>query len=107
MLTRRALLSLIATAPVIAADKPFHRAELIFPLEHWHNHSSSVLELPNGELFVCWFHGSGERTSDDVKIMAARSSENKHDWRERFDLVDTPGFPDTNCTLFLDSKKRL
>ncbi len=49
-----------------------YSAELIFPLEKWHNHSSSVVELPNGDLLVVWFHGSGERTADDVLIRGAR-----------------------------------
>ena len=48
---------LMAVAP--QADKPFHSAELIFPLEHWHNHASMVVEARNGDLLVCWFHGSG------------------------------------------------
>jgi hypothetical protein len=26
--------------------------------ETWHNHSSSIVELPNGDLLVCWFHGA-------------------------------------------------
>ena len=48
------------------------RSELVFPLEHWHNHASMVVEAPNGDLLVCWFHGSGERTADDVVIRGAR-----------------------------------
>ena len=55
-----------------AAAAPEYSGELIFPLEKWHNHSSSIVELPNGDLLVCWFHGSGERTADDVLIQAAR-----------------------------------
>jgi hypothetical protein len=55
-----------------AADKPFLTSELIFPLEYWHNHGSCIVEAPNGDLIVCWFHGSGERTADDVKVEGAR-----------------------------------
>ena len=58
-----------AVPPVTA---PFHTSEMIFPLEHWHNHSSMVVEAPNGELIVTWFHGSGERQADDVIIEGAR-----------------------------------
>ena len=54
------------------ADAPFCESELIFPLEHWHNHGSCIVECPNGDLLVCWFHGSGERQADDVKIEGAR-----------------------------------
>ena len=35
-----------------AADRPFLTSELIFPLEHWHNHASMIVELPNGDLLV-------------------------------------------------------
>lgn len=89
------------------AQTAFHRAELIFPLERWHNHASSIVELPNGDLFVCWYHGSGERTADDVKVEAARLSRGATAWSPRFTLADTPGFPDTNPALFVDSTARL
>lgn len=90
-----------------AQEAPFHRAELIFPFETWHNHSSSIVEAPNGDLFVCWFHGSGERTADDVIIQAARRVQGRDTWSPRFTLADTPGFPDTNPTLFVDRRQRL
>ena len=35
------------------ADRPFHNAEIVFPLEHWHNHASMIVEAPNGDLLVC------------------------------------------------------
>ncbi len=64
----------IAALPWVArgAEKPFLKSELIFPLEHWHNHGSCIVEAPNGDLLVCWFNGSGERKADDVKIEGAR-----------------------------------
>ncbi len=98
---------LLALAATCAAAAPQHSAELIFPLESWHNHSSSVVELPNGDLLVCWFHGSGERTADDVLIRGARWNHTTGKWSEPFLMADTPGFPETNPVLFLDSKKRL
>ena len=88
-------------------DRPFLDTELVFPLEHWHNHASMVVELPGGDLFVCWFHGSGERTADDVVIRGARLRSGSRTWSEPFLLADTPGYPDTNATIFLDPKKRL
>ena len=88
-------------------DRPFLEAELIFPLEHWHNHASMVVELPDGDLFVCWFHGSGERTADDVVIRGARLRKGSKAWTAPVLLADTPGYPDTNATIFLDPKKRL
>lgn len=90
-----------------AATAPFHTAELIFPVEHWHNHSSAIVETPKGDLFVCWFHGSGERTADDVKIEGARLKNGAKKWSERFTLADTPGYPDTNATIFIDPQNRL
>ena len=60
------LLTLTAGASRQRGATAFYEAELIFPLEHWHNHASAIVECPNGDLLVCWFHGSGERTADDA-----------------------------------------
>src|SRR2546430_4558990 len=90
-----------------AAEVPFYKAELIFPLESWHNHASCIVETPNGDLLVCWFHGSGERTTDDVKIEGARKRKGAKQWSARFTMADTPGYPDTNCTMFIDPRGRL
>ena len=46
-----------------AVEAPFLTSEFLFPLEHWHNHASRIVELPGGDLLTCWFHGSGERTA--------------------------------------------
>jgi predicted neuraminidase len=89
------------------ADRPFLTSELLFPLEHWHNHASMVVELPGGDLFACWFHGSGERQADDVVVQGARLRKGSKAWSAPFLLADTPGYPDTNATIFLDPKKRL
>ncbi len=91
----------------VAAEKPFHTSELIFPLEHWHNHGSCIVETPNGDLIVCWFHGSGERTADDVKVEGARRRRGAKTWSPRFTMADTPGYPDTNCCMFIDPAGRL
>ncbi len=98
---------LFLLSAVALSAQPFLKTELIFPPEHWHNHSSSIVELPNGDFFVSWFHGSGERQSDDVKIEGARWRKSSKTWSPRFELADTPGFPDTNCVVWVDSKKRL
>jgi predicted neuraminidase len=99
----------VLTQTVAAADheKPFCVSELIFPLEHWHNHASCIVETPKGDLLVCWFHGSGERTADDVKIEGARKRRGASTWSKRFTLADTPEYPDTNCTMFIDPQGRL
>ncbi|HNQ87357.1 MAG TPA: exo-alpha-sialidase [Verrucomicrobiota bacterium] len=91
----------------VAETKPVYRAELVFPPESWHNHASCVVETPRGDLWVCWFHGSGERTADDVKIEGARWRRGARGWSPRFTLADTPGYPDTNPALFIDPEGRL
>jgi predicted neuraminidase len=101
------LITLLPGASAQPDDKPFYEAELIFPLEHWHNHASCIVECPNGDLLVCWFHGSGERTADDVKVEGARLRKGAKRWDERFTMADTPGYPDTNPTMFIDPQQRL
>lgn len=83
------------------------RSEFIFPLQGMHVHSSSVVELPNGDLLCCWFEGSGERTANDVQIKGARLQKGQSRWSEPFVMADTPRNPDCNPVLFLDSKNRL
>lgn len=89
------------------AERPFLETELIFPLESWHNHASCIVEAPNRDLLVCWFHGSGERTADDVRIEGARLRPDARHWSARFTLADTPGFPDGNPCMFIDPRGRL
>lgn len=117
---RRLLLPLLLTFAVAAVgarsvtaagaatkDAPFLKSELIFPPEHWHNHGSCLVETPRGDLIVCWFHGSGERQADDVRIEGARLRRGAHEWSPRSTLADTPEFPDTNCSLFFGPGGRL
>jgi predicted neuraminidase/lysophospholipase L1-like esterase len=92
---------------LVAPRLPFHSVEDVFPLETWHNHGSSLVETPTGDLLVAWFHGSGERQADDVAILGARRRRGAAGWSAPFVLADTPGFPDTNCTLLVDSRQRL
>ena len=106
---RHALAVLVAIVGLglAPAALPEHTAELIFPLESWHNHSSSIVELPNRDLLVCWFHGSGERTADDVLIRGARWRRGGRGWSQPFTMADAPGFPETNPVLFIDRRDRL
>ncbi len=100
---------LAAAAPAgrDGADGPFLESELIFPLEVWHNHASCIVETPKGDLLVCWFHGSGERTADDVKIEGARLRPGRRTWSPRFTMADTTGLPDGNPCLLIDPRGRL
>lgn len=81
--------------------------QAIFPLQDKHVHSSSVIELPDGDLFACWYHGSGERTANDVVIQGARWNAKRNRWGPVLALADTPGLPDCNPILFLDAKQRV
>jgi hypothetical protein len=101
------LASCFFNAAASGADRAILESELIFPLDVLHNHSSSLVELSNGYLLTCRYRGSGERTADDVMVMAARKRRGAKEWEKPFVLADTPGFPDTNPVLFVDSKQRL
>jgi predicted neuraminidase len=88
-------------------DRPMMTSELVFPLEHWHNHASMIVEAPNGDLIVDWFHGSGERMADDVLVRGARLKKGSRTWSAPFVMADTTGYPDTNATMFIDPRQRL
>ena len=98
------ILSLAALAAIPSAAQKLE-AEHIFPGEPIHNHSSSIVELKDGRLMVCWYHGSGERQADDVIVEASYFEKGK--WTPRFTIADTPGFPDTNPVLWVDKSQRL
>ncbi|MDX2444945.1 MAG: hypothetical protein QNK30_14205, partial [Bacteroidales bacterium] len=58
------LMSTIASSaeplnPDKKSTKTSYSSELIFPVQNLHVHSSSIVELPNGDLLSCWFEGSG------------------------------------------------
>lgn len=78
---------------------------LVFPLQSQHVHGSSVVQLPDGDLLLAWFEGSGERTADDVRIMGARLKKGKRQWSKPFELADTPYLPDCNPVLFMAGNK--
>ena len=79
----------------------------IFPPVSEHVHGSTIVELPNGDLLAAWFQGSGERWADDVAIIGARRKAGSTQWSKPFLMADTPGFPDINPAMFLDSQERL
>lgn len=92
--------------PAFAAEPKFE-TELIFPLDAKHNHAPGIVECPNGDLFVSWYRGSGERTADDVAVYGAWRPKGEAKWSEPLVLADTPGFPDCNTALFIDDRQRL
>ena len=102
-----AVLLTIAGLAIVPAAQPQYSSELIFPPESWHNHSSSVVETPNGDLLVCWFHGSGERTADDVLIRGARWSHARASGRRRSPWPIRRDFPKRIPCSYVDRKERL
>jgi len=97
------ILSILLISPVTLAMEE----RLIFSLQDKHVHSSSIVELPNGDFLACWFHGSGERSADDVKVQGARLRKGSKSWGPVFTMADTPDIPDCNPVLFLDNQERL
>ena len=92
--------------PTLTAQAVY-KAELIFPLQSKHVHSSSIVEAPNGDLLAVWFHGSGERKESDVIIQGSRLKKGADKWETPFLMADTPQIPDCNPVLFIDAKQRL
>ncbi len=82
------------------AAEPFHTSSILFPHEKKHNHASCIVELANGDLLTAWYTGTGERNSDDVRIVGSRLKKGETTWSPRFEMADTPGYPDCNPALF-------
>ena len=80
---------------------------LIFQTQPQHTHGSSIVSLPNGDVLAAWFQGSGERSSDDVKIMGARLKKGSKQWSAPFTMADTYNLPDCNPVLFLNNHNKL
>jgi len=104
------ILITVATLMEVAGAEPVFKTENIFPYVTKHVHGSSIVELPDNGLLACWFHGSGERSADDVEILGARlytKNGVRVGWSPVGRMADTPGFPDCNPVLFLDANERL
>jgi predicted neuraminidase len=82
--------------------EPVFEQELVFPVEPMHNHSSSIVEAPNGDLLVAWFHGRGEKSDDTLVIRGARKRKGADSWSDAFLLADNQDLPDQNPVLFID-----
>lgn len=108
-LTRAAVLILLGLGwqSAFAADELGFRSELIFPYRADHNHAPGLVECSNGDLIASWYRGSGERSSDDVRVFGARLRKGSHEWSKDFLMADYPGFPDCNTCMMIDSEDRL
>ena len=105
-----ALVVLIGAAfPGCAArmSAPIYQAELVFPLNPQHNHAPSVVECRDGGLLVSWYRGSGEREADDVAVYGSCLRRGSTRWSEPFVMADTPGFPDGNTAMHIDTRGQL
>jgi predicted neuraminidase len=94
-------------ADVVRADEPRYEESFVFPFHRQHNHAPGIVECPGGDILVSWYRGSGERSADDVAVYGARRRKGSAGWSEAFVMADTPGFPDCNTTMMIDSQKRL
>ena len=99
------LAAVLFTGQALAGSKL--QGELIFPLRPKHAHSSSIVQAPNGDLLVCWYYGSGERSANDVVIQGARRKAGSRRWSPVFLMADTPDLPDCNPVLFIDNQRQL
>ena len=99
--------TLVSMVLMSAPDAPLFEADLLFPPEAFHNHSSSIVETASGQLIACWFHGQGERNDDTLVIRGARKLKGETSWSAPFIMADNEHLPDQNCTLFIDPAGRL
>ena len=101
------LLLLPAIGCSLVAAAPGLDARFVLAPQADHVHSSSIVELPGGDLFTVWYRGSGERRADDVRLEGARLRRGAGAWGEAFPVADTPGFPDCNPIALVDTRARL
>jgi hypothetical protein len=106
--TRLCAVTLALAAGVsLAGAPPGFEARFVLAPQAEHVHSSSIAELPGGDLFAVWYRGSGERRADDVRLEGARFDHRARAWSAPFPVADSPGFPDCNPVAFLDGRGRL
>ena len=97
----------VTIASAILTGAPRFEARFVLPPQDQHVHSSSIVELPNGDLFAVYYRGSGERRADDVRLEGARLARGAGAWSAPFPVADSPGFPDCNPIAFVDARGRL
>ena len=97
----------VTIASAVLAGAPRFEARFVLPPQDQHVHSSSIVELPNGDLFAVYYRGSGERRADDVRLEGARLARGADAWSAPFPVADSPGFPDCNPMAFIDARGRL
>lgn len=101
------ILAVAAGVGVSGGAPPRFEARFALAPQDEHVHSSSIVELPGGDLFAVWYRGSGERRADDVRLEGARFATRSGAWSVPFAVADSPGFPDCNPVAFLDGRGNL
>ncbi len=94
---------LVAVLPTV----PLYEAEFVFPREPKRNHSPGLVEIPNGDLLACWFHGDKAKGDDSLVILGARKRRGEDEWSVPFIMADNQNLPDQNCVLFVDPRSTL
>jgi len=97
----------VTIASAMLSGAPRFEARFVLPPQDQHVHSSSIVELPNGDLFAVYYRGSGERRADDVRLEGARLARGADAWSAPFPVADSPGFPDCNPMAFVDARGQL
>jgi hypothetical integral membrane protein (TIGR02206 family) len=100
------VLAVVLVSPLVAASPRFE-ARFILQPQTEHVHSSSIVELPDGDLFAVYYRGGGERRADDVRLEGARLAKGGAAWSAPFPVADTPGFPDCNPIAYVDTRGNL
>lgn len=85
--------------------KPLFGAELVPNVEKF-AHCSSIIELPNGNLMMSSYAGTGEH-NPDTKIYTIIYDKDSRKWLKPEVRVNTPNKSDGNAILFLDKSNRI
>ncbi|UCH36534.1 MAG: exo-alpha-sialidase [Armatimonadota bacterium] len=96
----------VVTCCHAAAAAPLYETEFVLPEERFFNHAPCIIELSNGDLLTSWYHGL-DGNKGEVIIEGARKLASSNAWSGRFTMADTPGYPDDNACMILDSQGRL
>lgn len=86
-----------------ASSEPFYSETYLFNgTERYPScHGSTIVELPNGDLFAAWYAGSREK-GRDVAILSSRKVDGATGWSDFSVLADDPERSEGNPVLFRD-----
>jgi len=67
-------------------------------------HSSTICQMPNGDILASWFAGLVE-SSDDTVLLGSRLKKGEKIWRDPFVIVNVAGHASGNPRLFIGPDK--